>query len=114
MRNSQWILAWSTLAIVFGIAVAMFKKWIAACVAVFGDGKYAYRFDKSRLPMLIYALVGLAVATLSYGLFIGRQLGLAVEFSLATTFFGGIGLVVGVCYVGSSDAKSKRDDSKRP
>lgn len=99
MRNSQLILAWSTLAIVFTIAAAMFKKWIAACVAVFGDGKYAYRFDKSRLPMLIYSLIGLAVVTFSYGLLIARQFGLAIEFSLATTLFGGVGLLVGICYV---------------
>lgn len=99
MQNSQLILFWSMLAIVFIIAVTMSKKWYSAYMTTLGGGEFKYRFDKSRLLTLIYALACLAIATFGYGFLIGRQLGLAVEFSLATTIFGGIGLVVSVCYV---------------
>jgi len=99
MQNAQQILAYSTIIVTLISLLAGLQVGIASYGATLGNQKFKYRFDKTRVPTLALALAILAMLLLSYGLIIARDIGLAAEFCLATTFFSGIGLTLRICYV---------------
>lgn len=99
MQNAQQILVYSTIVITLITLLAGLKVGVASYAATLGDQKFKYRLDKTKLPMFVLVITTLAILLFGYGLVIARDVGLAAEFCLATTFFGGIGLILRICYV---------------
>jgi hypothetical protein len=99
MQNSQEILFASFMAVIVIELILASKKLIAAYASTLGDKKFNYSFNKAKMPTFVGTLVILAVLSFLYGLLIGGQVGLAAEFCGSVTLFGGIMLLVIICYV---------------
>lgn len=99
MQNAQSVLSYAFLVGVGVGAILNIKKGASAYAATLGEGKFKYEFDSKKIPMLITALFALACTSFIFGLIVGQQLGLAIEFALGVTVFGGIGLVLLICLV---------------
>ena len=98
-QNAQEILGWTTIAVTTIALIATYDRTLSGIGATLAGGKFKYRIDKSRLPVSLYSIIALAIVTFVYGLLIGRQVGLAFEFCILTTFFGGIGIVLKLVYI---------------
>jgi len=107
MQSAQLILSWSMLTIIAVELIITFKKGLSGYLSVMGNGKFKYRFEKKRLPGFYYAVAAMALTTFTYGYVISAQLGLTAEFSVATTLFGSIGLIMAICYVPKTPPKSQ-------
>ena len=99
MQNPQRLLFLSLMIIVALAAIPALKVIVSSYSATSGSGKFKYRFDKTRLPILLATLGILAFVTFCYGLLIARDVAIAAQFCLGTVAFGGIGLTISICYV---------------
>ena len=99
MQNAPHILGYSLIAIAGIATIAVYGRGISGYGATFGNREFKYRFDKSRLPVSIFAVVVLAISSFVYSLLIARQVDVALLFTLVSTFVGGLGCIIVIAYV---------------
>jgi hypothetical protein len=99
MQDTQQILAYSFVIVLAVAWIVASKGLISAYGSSLSDKDFAYKFDKTRVPIAVYTVSVLLIVSFVYGLIISGELGTATGFSLLTTAFGGLGFMLGICFV---------------
>jgi len=99
MENAQEILAISFVVFLAMTVLATHIPGSIGLAAILGKAEFNYRFDRTRIPLCIGAVVSLVLLSFVYGFVIARDLVLAFQFCLGVSFFGTIGFITGICYV---------------
>lgn len=96
MHTAQYILEWSIIAVALFGVIAGAQVGYSSYLSIFGGRDFEYKFDKSRFLLCFYWIAILATVSFVYSLIIGRQVAVALVFTVATTLFGGIGILLRV------------------
>ncbi len=98
MHNANSILGISTLVVILVDVVLVFRVTVASYGTVFAKRNYAYRFDKTKLPLFAVTLVAAVFALFSYGFLIARDVSDATGFCLINTAILSIGIFIASTY----------------
>ncbi|HEY5668038.1 MAG TPA: hypothetical protein VIR03_02620 [Candidatus Saccharimonadales bacterium] len=102
MANAQEILAYTFLAVIALGFAAGAKKGGAAYAATLGENDFKYSFESKKMPIFLAPIAVLMLISVVYGLLVSQNIKLALEFTLATTLFGALGLILMICYIPNS------------
>lgn len=99
MLNAVQVLIGSFGVVLFLFVIAVVRVTFLGYASTFGDGQFAYKFDKTRLLFWGYTELVILAICFIYAVIISHQVGDAIGFCIIVLPFSLLGSLIYVCLV---------------